>query len=321
MSKGRDSLVVKLGRGVQHIPLSWLRIFEVPFIAWRSEESKKLPMLFVMSLPRSGSTLTYQVLIHALGLPYLSNLGNLLYQLPLFGGAISAWICRNYSSEFKSDYGYVSGICGPAEGLKFWGYWLGCVLDERVLEQTDTRVRHRRSKYLRRALSTLLQKRAPLVNGFLGHSLDPARLQREFPNAIYIHVKRDIVSTALSILKARRHTGTDWFSLFPRECETALGKGEHAEVAAQVYWLNRRLRDGLRGDNVIVVEYEALCSDPDGQLKRIVEFCNSRGLDVSIRKVLHDAFMHKRIDYNNNEDARVLKSEIEKLSEMYGALS
>jgi hypothetical protein len=277
-------------------------------------------MLFVMAVPRSGSTLTYQVIIHALECTYLSNLANLLYQLPLIGGLLSARLCKGYSSGFKSDYGYVAGLCGPAEGLKYWSYWLDYGLDERNPLRRAERDKHKRYVYLRRVLARLSRSDAPLISGYLGHALEPSRLQQEFPDSVYIHLRRDILSTAASLLWARRKAGGEWLSVFPQECESVLGLGEHAEVAAQVYWLNRRLEEGLKGDNVIVLEYEALCEDPNREVERLVEFCERRGIHLSVKEALPDSFMYKLTDRNFDEDARILAVELERLEATHGKL-
>lgn len=320
MRSGRASLIVKMGRLLQRLPLSWLRFLEAPFLARQRNSDVCPPMLFVMGVPRSGSTLTYQVIIHALECSYLSNLANLLYQLPLVGGVLSARLCKGYSSDFESNHGYVAGLCGPAEGLKYWSYWLDYGLDERGRSRKAQSAQHKRYTYLRRVLARLSKRDAPFVSGYLGHALNPSRLQQEFPGSVYIHLRRDMLSTASSLLRARRKSGGGWLSVFPQECENALGMGEHAEVAAQVYWLSRRLEEDLKGDDVFVLDYESLCENPNREIEKLVRFCGKRGIHLSVKKSLPAVFMYKVTDSHSDEDARILDVELRKLEATHGKL-
>jgi len=107
----------------QNLPLGWLRPLERLCMRASPQLPEKPRVVILLALPRGGSTLTYQVLVHGLKAAYLSNLGNLFYQVPLFGGLVSNWLCGNYRSDFRSRQGFVTGACGPAEGLRFWSYW------------------------------------------------------------------------------------------------------------------------------------------------------------------------------------------------------
>lgn len=320
MTLGRDAFSVKLGRLFQRLPFSWLRLVEWPFVYGRVGTSEQPCMVMLLALPRSGSTLTYQVLVHALQPRYLSNFGNLFFQLPLLGGLVSRRICYRHRSDFHSNQGLVAGLCGPAEGLQFWRYWQGYRLDERQQIKVDVKRLSRRNDYLRRVFSLLSCPEKPMISGFLGHSLEPQRLQQEFPRAIFIRLHRDILSTALSLLHCRRESKQEWFSLFPEECVSHLGEGEHAEVAAQIYWLSRRLDDGLCGNNVFHLDYEALCRDPQKQVQSLIAFCNKRGFALSQIGDLPGSFESRNGKTGADGDVEKLQLALECLEKRYGAL-
>ena len=127
---GRYSLKVFLARKIQNLPLWLLQIFELPFVVKYSILSKPTPAIFILALPRSGSTVTYQTICHGLKVNYLSNLWNTFYQLPLIGGWLSFKKTQTHRSNFKSHQGFVDGFNGPAEGLRFWQWWLDCGLTD-----------------------------------------------------------------------------------------------------------------------------------------------------------------------------------------------
>ena len=316
----RSSFIVKIARWIQRLPISWLRFIEMPFVYVLKQQKSKPYIIILLALPRSGSTLTYQSIIHRFQLLYLSNIGNLLFQLPLIGGWLSHFQCNKYQSNFISNQGFVHGLCGPAEGLKYWRYWLDCGLDDRQPALLDEYILNKRSQYIHKILSILSCPKSPVVSGYLGHTLLPHRVQKTFPEAIIVRLHRDPVSNALSILRCRRKSDSEWFSLFPRECETVIGQDEYKEVAAQVYWLNRRLNDGLIDDNVFHLNYEDLCQNPHSQLNNLVLFCNQRGMSINIKRDMPNVFDYKVADIKNDPDAIKISNALVELENRYGKL-
>ena len=73
---GRSSITVRLARSFQALPLWIFRFLEWPVVALLSRRKAKLRAIFVLALPRSGSTVTYQLLCHGLFVQYLSNVWN-----------------------------------------------------------------------------------------------------------------------------------------------------------------------------------------------------------------------------------------------------
>ncbi len=321
MSRGRNTVVTRIGRMLQRLPISWLRVLEYPFINKHSSDDSQPTLLFLLAVPRSGSTLTYQLLSHRFHARYLSNLSNLLYQLPFFGSLLTSTYCSKFKSDFQSSQGYVYGLCGQAEGLRFWQYWLDYNIDERQHYKKKNRNRAGRLKYLRQVFSVLSHPALPMINGFLGHSLNPQQLQIDFPEAIFIRLYRDPLSNAMSLLRCRRSSNQDWFSLFPSECESVVGEGEHKEVASQVYWLNRRLDDQLSGDNVFCLDYEELCEDPLGQLNKLQLFCKMRGVTLSIKNEVPVSFDFRLVDMQGSEDATLLKYALDNIQNEHGILT
>jgi hypothetical protein len=321
MTKGRKSFLVQVGRTLQKLPLAWLRILlEVPLVMLC--RNSKPRMIILLGLPRSGSTLTYQVLIHSLRPHYLSNFGNLLFQLPLTSGLVSAYLCRNHHSTFKSNQGMVDGLCGPAEGLAYWRYWYGFSLDEREEFQSRPAAIRRRKRYLNRVLSILSSNNRPVVTGYLGHTLAASKVRQEFPEAVIVRLHRDPLSNAISLLQSRRAQSTSWFSLYPKECLSSTGRGEYDEVASQVYWLNRRLDKELSDSNVFHCHYEELCKNPSRIVEDLVTFCNKRGMTLSIKNTLPLQFSYRELSTENDSvDAVEIRRALNELETAHGPLS
>ena len=112
MKLGRDSIFIQIGRLIQKINPKYYNWIEfVP----NNKETEFYPMIFLLSSPRSGSTLTYQILTAGIKSSYLTNLWNLLYGIPFFGGLWSK--DKKSDINFTSNKGWVEGIYGESEGL------------------------------------------------------------------------------------------------------------------------------------------------------------------------------------------------------------
>ena len=321
MHSGRSSFTVMLARKVQLAPLWLFRFVEWPFVALFRKKVKGTPAIFVLALPRSGSTVTYQSICHGLEVNYLSNLWSLLYQLPFLGGRLSARRALSHRSDFTSEHGFVAGLDGPAEGLKFWQWWLDCGLSDADCASLPTAKLAKRTSYLRDVFSALACTGQPFATSYLGHTLVPERVQRAFPGAVFIRLKREPVSNALSLLKSMRKGDSDWFSVRPRECDVLQTETEYERVAAQVYWLNRRLDDDSCSDSqMLTIHYEDLCENPEREIERVRNWCCEMGVPVARKFNLPETFPFKKADLKADPEAIAIRAVLDRLEARYGKL-
>lgn len=313
----RSSFIVRAARLIQYLPLSILRILEQPVVNLCSK-NKNPSLIILLALPRSGSTLTYQLLCHSLPSVYLSNLSNLFYQLPLSGGLLSKWYCNQYISDFSSQGGFVSGLCGPAEGLRFWTYWFFNTIDE--CQSSSLKSKNWKEEYLRNVFKSLGHPEQPVITGYLGHVLVWERLRTIFPEAIFIRLHRSPVENALSLLRCRqKNNETVWFSVCPTECGKHFQETLHEQVAAQVYWLNKRLDNLCYDERTVNITYEEICENPTLTLQKVIFFCNECGFNLVQKQSLPSFFQRKKIDLFD-QDAFLIKEAFKKIEDNYGCL-
>lgn len=316
----RDSILVKMARYVQAFPLRFFRFLELPLVWVLYSKKKTGKSIFVFALPRGGSTVSYQVICHALHVQYLSNLWNLFFQLPLLGGWISYFVTRRHRSNFKSEHGFVGGLDGPAEGMRFWSWWLNSDLSDSHSKGWNEHCFSFKVRYLKKVIAVLTNRRSPFLTAYLGHALIPDYVSNVFPDAVLIRIIRDPVSNALSLLKSTRASGRLWFSVVPRECYEFESCDEYERVAAQVYWLNRRLDDAADSNRMLPVRYEDLCKNPDKEIGRIREWCRLNNVSVDLRFSLPSKFELKIPDLENDVDAIRISSALNKIQKRYGKL-
>ena len=317
----RSSFVVKLARIFQHFPLKIFRFLEYPFVMFFLKNKKITPALFILALPRSGSTVTYQSICHGLKVNYLSNLWNLLYQIPFIAGYFSSKKALSHYSSFRSNKGFVGGIDGPAEGLKFWSYWLSCGLSDSDCRISKPNKLKKRYKYLQKCLIALTNiNNSIFISSYLGHTLVPDRLNYAFPGAAMIRLRRSPIENALSILRCMRENNLDWFSVVPHESKGLTGLCEYKRVASQVYWLNRRLDDSDCASLMLTVNYEDLCSNPKNEINRIHKWCKMKGIKTELKFRLPEHLDTKRVNLKSDKDALKIENELNLLESIYGPL-
>jgi hypothetical protein len=321
-SRSRHTLKVRLARGLQRLPMHWLRWLESPLLKSAPVGGRHARLLMLLALPRSGSTLAYQVLINGFGARYISNAWNLLYQAPAIGGLVSNYLCKRARCVYDSEYGFVSGLCGPSEAFAFWKYWANCDLQDEDPTSLSNKDGHgeNRLQYLESALALHSTSERPIVTGYVGHTLCPEKLQNMFFKPVFVRLRRDPLSNAYSLLTGRRKFGEKkWFSVRPREC--ALQGSIHAQVASQVYWLTRRLDSFTQKSQVCEIDYESLCLDTRSVLKRVSSFCNQRDFSLTLNLDVPRSFAFRSVAADDSEDARLLSEELMNLQAEHGSLT
>ena len=316
LAMNRRSLFVKFARILQRMPLEGLRPIESYFLDGPQGTNGQL--IFVLALPRSGSTLMYQALCHSFYADYLTNIGNLFYKLPFLGSILSKSLCDGYFSDFRSSEGFVSGISGPAEGRAYWDYWFG----NDILEWPETTCVSDESKvrYLKHVIGRVSSPSRPFITGYLGHVLIWHKLKIEFPGAIFVRLHRRPIDNALSILRSRQAGSPDsWFSVLPKECVDVLGCSIYEQVASQVYWLNRRL-SALSSENTIHVRYEHLCLSPNIVMDEVSAFCAKKGINLVAKHELPSRFEMRASADDDIKERSKLEEALKRLEERHGAL-
>jgi len=133
-------------------------------------------------------------------------------------------------------------------------------------------------------------------------------------------LRREPVSNALSLLKSMRANGSVWFSVKPQECKGLDTATEHERVAAQVYWLNRRLDSAGCRASMFTIHYEQLCENPEREIERIRHWCNERGVPVERKFDLPKSFSFKRADLSADTDIIKIRKALDKLEANFGKM-
>lgn len=234
------------------------------------------PAIFVVGVPRSGTTILHQMVVRRLRIGYIDNLIARFWGCPSLGIAISKELItenERVSLSLSSDLGRTLGPAGPHEFGYFWNYWFG------FTENTP----HKLSAAKRAAVdltglgATLSDMQhafgLPLVFKNLTCGLQADLVQQAYPQALFVYVERDPAKVARSILAARQRMHGNyhqWWSIRPAGWpEGVPDGGPVAEVIWQIEQTRAQVRRCLTGVPHIVVPYSDVLEQPETVIQAI----------------------------------------------------
>lgn len=240
--------------------------------------------IFIVGAPRSGTTLTFQLVVHGFQAGYLTNTHCRLFGAPALASLLLRK--RDRSIAFESDYGRTAGRYGPSECGEWWYRFFP--RDPAFVRRKDMSAKALAD--FKRSLATLgTAEGRPLVfkNLYAGLRMDP--IIAAFPDALFLHVRRDRMDNAVSILEGRHAANGNyetWWSVPPSGYEALLGHPPARQVLSQIELIDAQIENDVRDlgleQQVLSVRYEDICADPAAFLDRVQSFLSSRGVDLQM---------------------------------------
>ena len=184
-----------------------------------SKPQEEYPTLFIFGLPRSATTLTYQLLSQCLEIGYINNLMARFWLAPQYGIALSQSVLGSpRRAEYASDFGKTPGPYGPHEFAYFWHHWLKVTEIDDMLEFGLPRLDIDWTG-LRRAvqgMQTIFVSGMVFKTVYALNHIDA--FLKTFSMPLFVYVEREPEDVALSILAARHayYGRSDaWWSTYP----------------------------------------------------------------------------------------------------------
>ena len=242
-------------------------------------DAKDLPIIYVVGVPRSGTTLLSQLLCRYLPVGYINNFIARFWLRPSVGIMLSKIILGKDARKrinFRSVQALTEGPEGPHEFGYFWRHWL----------KLDDSPNHHLSNIalaaidrdgLRRALEqeVLASFGAPVVFRNIICGLHADFLTKLHPVSLYVYVKRDPRDVVSSILKCRKDrfgTYGKWWSLKPSTYPFNDSKNDPViDVIRQVADCRWEMECELAspGINSLTIEYQEMCKDPHATIEAV----------------------------------------------------
>lgn len=263
-------------------------------------EASRLPLIYIVGAPRSGTTLLSQVVSRFLDVGYINNLIARFWRRPSVGIHLSRLVLGGSGREqiaFESEHGTTAGAAGPHEFGYFWRHWL----------QLDAQPTHHLSPA---ALQNIDRAglRAALENEILAPfgtaavfknvicGFHAAALTEIHKPSLFLHIVRDREATCRSILTSRAQrfgSHTAWWSLKPSTyAEIAALSDPAVQVVRQADDCRSEFAAELSrpGVSAMTIEYERLCREPRQVLRDIAEAVAATGCRVEVLDDVPESF-------------------------------
>ena len=273
-------------------------------------------IVFIVGAPRTGTTLLYQILTNMINVGYLSNL---FYHSLLSGIVLHERIFGSRPhNNFTSDNGRTRRWIDVNESGKFWYQWYPKdvpKLTDEILFGIDF------STMVGTIRNIQLKLKKPLVFKNQTSSQRVRSFARLFPGSIFVHVIRDPLPVARSIIRQRRRflgSQEKWLSLKPENYEEIKDLDYVEQVVRQIHGVDGMIRsafDELNTNRCMTVRYEDLdkqWSDiTRGVLKKLSRFgraekrWDARSLEIIINNTKQDT----DTDFEAREIAQRIKQE------------
>jgi len=244
----------------------------------RDCKAPKLPVTFIVGAPRCGGTVLMQLAVNTFALGYPSNLLARFFMAPSIGAWLQSLILNRAPSRtkgFNSSYGETFF---PEEPHEFGYFWTSHFPVESIHYFTPQQLANiDKSRLLKELASMEKILSKPLIFKSLNLDFLITFLVNCIPTPFFIYVRRDPYFLAESIYLARiaRYGTPDaWWSLRPKQYMALKKLDNYRQVAGQVWAIKTEIERQLKkvsGSNKMIINYEDLCRDPEGELSRYCE--------------------------------------------------
>ena len=237
------------------------------------------PPLFIVGVPRSGTTLTYQIVTQQLEVAYFTVAMGFLYGIPNITNRLMRPLLGRPTPVFKSHYGNTKGLLSPSEHANYWFQWfpyndkMGHYVkpDKINLEDYESLQRSIES------ITSILQK--PMVFKCLYLDMVVGVLAQIFPKAKFLFVRRDHIMNCQSLLSGRlqQKKPAEWWSVKPPGYKNLMSLPIWQQITNQVFLTENIIARDLKKyatGRYFEIHYEEICQTPQQIVKDIIEWVN-----------------------------------------------
>jgi LPS sulfotransferase NodH len=270
------------------------------------------PFIFVVGLPRSGTTLLSQVLAYCADAGYVNNFAARFWLAPVHGIRLAKLIAGDERpTRFESDYARTKTLLDIHEFGYFWRFWLKKHTFDDVVHAADREDEIDWPGLKRTLLNMQHELAAPFVAKNMLGAYHMPKLRDVLEQVIFVYIERDPLDVCVSILDARRKYYSDpseWWSYIPIEYPLLKGLDYWEQIAGQVHYLARFYERALAEvgpANVVEVTYEQLATDPASVLAAVADRAASTfDYRLTLRQPSPPAFGFRRHEDRESEKER-----------------
>lgn len=229
------------------------------------------PFLFIIGLPRSGTTLFSQFLAHTFDIGFFNNIAARFYKAPLHGIRLSEILLNDKNkTDFRSNYAKTGHLSDIHEFGYFWRHWLK---KESLNDIANYLNKENEIDWvnLKQCLSSIQNEfgKGLIAKNIFG-SYHMPKLADLLGTSVFLLIERDELDVACSILDARKkYYGSKldkWWSYAPPEVLDLISLDHQKQIAGQIYYLSKFYNSELKklsNKHYLKISYQELCNQPE----------------------------------------------------------
>ena len=277
MINPRKSNFFKISKSLQSI----FNLLELP-LGGKIKEPK---VIFIIGIPRSGTTIAYQLISNHFKVEAFRNIDNYFYKNFCF---TKRFVPFESTQTFSSHKGYVKGLFGLSECSHIFKYWLNNPLYETSNKLIDS---YSVKKFKKRL--GFLSSSKPLVFSYIGNVLIIDDLLRIFDNCMIIRLDRDRNDLLASLIKCHKEEEEEgFFSIKPKNWESFKSKTPDQKAKFQHQSLSEILYHS-KSNRIIDINYEDLCNKTEDVMESIQKKAETLGIKLMLSNKIHPKIKFK----------------------------
>lgn len=268
------------------------------------------PPVFIIGLPRSGTTLTYQLITNYFEVTYINNFINRHSKAPFISLLLSKIIIKNTQHNcFTSDYGYTKHPNAPSEAGKLWF---------RLLEINKTKGHNREINVkAKNVFATFIKvwtrvNKKPMVIKNLRFGQRIELIDECFPDSLFVVIKRDVFFNLQSIIVAKDEMIKSLRSwCIDQDCLMIDDKYKLTyKIMKQIQEMYEESLKNISSDRILELHYEDICSDSKDVLQQIHGFMNRNIPNFKLEHIPHE------LNFKSSNTIKVSKEEASKINKV-----
>lgn len=291
-------------------------------IEQQAPASPDKPVIFILGSPRSGTTLTSQVLAAARLFGTVNNFVARFWRAPAFGLLLARafGLFDDPADSFVSTRGMTAGWSEPSEFGYFWSRYFDMGQSTHLLNEDQRNLFDPAG--LRRTIAAMetVANRPMAFKNNTWFTFHADLLAEIFPGCVLVVCRRDPFFVAQSIWRQRLDLYGDparWWSVRPPNFSEIVKLPPIEQVALQAISIQAEMNRALsnvRNAKIIEIEYSRLVSEPRRVVIEIAQAASLAPAEASIAKRLPARFRSTDIEVLSSDVSATLKMAIERFT-------
>lgn len=300
---------------------SLFNYYENRLLSGEENQPCKSP-IFILGVPRSGTTLLLQLMIRHFKLCFFTNFTGKFCNSPIVAGRLSSLFngCDPIEN-YNSFYGRTKSWKEPYDGAKIWSHWFSIdpvYVNKGYLDYKSILEIRKTIYYFEKYYN------APFINKAQRNNGRILEINRIFPNSLFVIVKRDFLEVVQSIYIgfSKLNKKNMWFSMKPSNWRDIKSLDLIEHICEEVYYTDKDIHRDLRAigyNRCYITDYNTICDKPQFVLDQFSSFYSnySKENSLEVRHAIPQYFTKSASSHCNETEIMKIKHKLSSLTSYF----